>query len=66
MTTSEPDRVTREDLQALSRDEQASILFFLMGYMEKSEKFQEALTAAYGSQLEIRALVAERLRNRDQ
>lgn len=56
------DRITLEDLQALDRDEQAGMLFYLSGYMEKSPKFQEALAAAYAAQLESRKRAADRAR----
>ena len=47
--------VSDEQLHALDQDEKAGMLFFLTGFLGKSEEFQDALTRAYNAQMRSRA-----------
>lgn len=62
MTAPDPDfdaarealTITENKLHALDPDEKAGMLFFLVGFLQGSEEFQDALTRAYNAQMRSR------------
>jgi hypothetical protein len=53
-------QISMEQLQELDYNEQRAMLFYLTGYLEKSQEFQDALTRAYNAEMRCRARVAAR------
>ena len=47
--------ITDEQLHELNADEKSGMLFYLAGFLAKSEEFQDALTRAYAAQMRSRA-----------
>lgn len=54
-------RISLEQLQKLDYNEQRAMLFYLTGYLETSEEFQDALTRAYDAEMRMREMVATRI-----
>jgi hypothetical protein len=58
--TETAERVSDDQMHALDQDEKSGMLFFLSGYLSKSDEFQKALTAAYNAQVRSRARLVSR------
>lgn len=52
------ERISTEQLQELDADEKAGMLFYLTGFLGKSQEFQDALARAYAAQIRTRPQVA--------
>jgi hypothetical protein len=54
------ERVSDDQMHALDQDEKSGMLFYLIGYLAKSDEFQVALVAAYNAQMRARARMVSR------